>query len=122
MILLVLGVVFVLAAGAALVLRSRVTREPSPDIPPAMEPGPSDPALETPLLQKLQGWGVVLMAFFVVWLPYNWLIEPSTNLKQEEALRPRRSSAAAGRSSCSARRTSSASAACGATVRSCAEA
>ncbi len=52
-----------------------------------MEPGPSDPALETPLLQKLQGWGVVLVAFFVVWLPYNWLIEPSTNLEQEEALR-----------------------------------
>ena len=86
-ILLVLGVVFVLAAGVALVLRSRVTREPSPDIPPAMEPGPSDPALETPLLQKLQGWGVVLVAFFVVWLPYNWLIEPSTNLEQEKALR-----------------------------------
>ncbi len=52
-----------------------------------MEPGPSDPALETPLLQKLQGWGVVLVAFFVVWLPYNWLIEPSTNLKQEEMLK-----------------------------------
>ena len=86
-ILLVLGVVFVVAAGVALFLRSRVTREPAPDIPPAMEPGPSDPALETPLLQKLQGWGVVLVAFFVVWLPYNWLIEPSTNLEQEEALR-----------------------------------
>ena len=86
-ILLVLGVVFVVAAGVALVLRSRVTREPAPDIPPAMEPGPSDPALETPLLQKLQGWGVVLVAFFVVWLPYNWLIEPSTNLEQEKALR-----------------------------------
>ena len=86
-ILLVLGGVFVVAAAGALVLRSRVTREPTPDIPPAMEPGPSDPALETPLLQKLQGWGVLLVAFFVIWLPYNWLIEPSTNLKQEEMLR-----------------------------------
>ena len=76
-----------MAAAAALVLRSRVTREPAPDIPPAMEPGPSDPALETPLLQKLQGWGVLLVAFFVIWLPYNWLIEPSTNLKQEKALK-----------------------------------
>jgi Cytochrome c len=85
-ILLVLGGVFVVAAAAALVLRGRVTREPAPDIPPAMEPGPSDAALETPLLQKLQGWGVVLVTFFVIWLPYNWLIEPSTNLKQEEAL------------------------------------
>jgi mono/diheme cytochrome c family protein len=86
-ILLVLGIVFVVAAVVALVLRSRVTHEPAPDIPPSMEPGPSDPALETPLLQKLQGWGVVLVAFFVVWLPYNWLIEPSTNLEQEKALR-----------------------------------
>jgi mono/diheme cytochrome c family protein len=86
-ILLVLGGFFVVAAAAALILRSRVTREPAPDIPPAMEPGPSDPALETPLLQKLQGWGVLLVAFFVVWLPYNWLIEPSTNLKQEETLK-----------------------------------
>lgn len=86
-ILLVLGGVFVVATAAALVLRGRVTREPTPDIPPAMVPGPSDPALETPLLQKLQGWGVVLVTFFVIWLPYNWLIEPSTNLKQEEALK-----------------------------------
>ena len=58
-ILLVLGGIFVVAAvGGASSCASRVTREPAPDIPPAMEPGPSDPALETPLLQKLQGWGV----------------------------------------------------------------
>ncbi len=86
-ILLVLGGIFVVAASAALILRSRVTHEPAPDIPPAMEPGPSDPALETPLLQKLQGWGVLLVAFFVVWLPFTWLIEPSTNLQQEKALK-----------------------------------
>jgi mono/diheme cytochrome c family protein len=86
-ILLILGAFFVVAAAVALVLRSRVTREPAPDIPPAMEPGPSDPALETPLLHKLQGWGVVLVAFFVIWLPYNWLIEPSTNLEQEKLLK-----------------------------------
>ena len=86
-ILLILGGVFVAAAAAALILRSRVTHEPAPDIPLAMQPGPSDPALETPLLQKLQGWGVLLVAFFVVWLPYNWLIEPSTNLEQEKMLK-----------------------------------
>jgi mono/diheme cytochrome c family protein len=86
-VLLVLGGIFVVAAVAALVLRGRVTREPAPDIPPAMQPGPSDPALETPLLQKLQGWGVLLIAFFVLWIPYTWLIEPSTNLKQEKLLR-----------------------------------
>jgi mono/diheme cytochrome c family protein len=30
---------------------------------------------------------VVLVTFFVIWLPYTWLIEPSTNLEQEEALK-----------------------------------
>ena len=86
-VLLILGGIFVVAAVAALVLRGRVTREPTPDIPAAMQPGPSDPALETPLLQKLQGWGVLLVAFFVLWIPYTWLIEPSANLKQEKLLR-----------------------------------
>ena len=42
----------------------------------AMRPGPSDHALETPLLLKLQGWGVVLVAFFVLWIPCMWLSEP----------------------------------------------
>ncbi len=83
-----------IAAGAALVLlviavgtlrrRARGTRA---EVPGTMRPGPSDQALETPLLFKLQGWGVVLVTFFVLWFPIMWLIEPSTNLKQEEALR-----------------------------------
>jgi mono/diheme cytochrome c family protein len=86
-ILLILGAVFVVAAAAALILRGRITRSPVPDIPPVLQPGPSDTALETPLLQKLQGWGVVLIAFFVVWLPYTWLIEPSSNLKQDRLVK-----------------------------------
>src|SRR5712691_13250395 len=86
-VLLVLGGVFVVAAGAAIVLRSRTTREDRPDIPRAMQPGPSDSALETPLLQKLQGWSVVLLAFFVIWIPFVWLREPSQNLAQEKDLK-----------------------------------
>ena len=84
-ILILLGV-FVLAAVASFMLRGRA-KAPSIDIPRAMRPGPSDPALETPLLQKLQGWGVVLVAFFVVWIPWVWLREGSTNLQQENALK-----------------------------------
>ena len=84
-VLLVLGAIFVVAAGAALFLRSRQQEQPL-DIPRGMRPGPSDAALETPLLQKLQGWGVVLVAFFVIFIPYNWLREPSENLRQEEEL------------------------------------
>ncbi len=85
-ILLILGGALVLTAGAALYLRGR-SKEQAPDIPEAMRPGPADAALETPLLQKLQGWGVVLVAFLVVWMPYTWLREPSENLKQEEDLK-----------------------------------
>ncbi|MEA2581663.1 MAG: cytochrome c oxidase cbb3-type subunit [Actinomycetota bacterium] len=85
-ILLILGGIFVVAAGGGLVLRSR-SRRSELEIPRGMRPGPSDQALETPLLQKLQGWGVLLTAFFVLWIPYNWVTEPDTNLTQEQALK-----------------------------------
>lgn len=84
-VLLVLGAIFVAAAGAALYFRSR-QKEQALDIPRGMRPGPADAALETPLLQKLQGWGVVLVVFFAIFIPYNWLREPSENLRQEEEL------------------------------------
>ena len=80
------GALIALAAIGGLWLRSR-TREPGPDIPDAMKPGPSDTALETPLLQKLQGWSVLMLAFFVVWIPATWIFEPSTNLNQEKELK-----------------------------------
>ena len=82
--LLVLGGIFVVVAGGILALRGK-GREAGPDIPSGMRPGPADAALETPLLQKLQGWAVVLVAFSAIWIPLNWLREPSENLKQEKA-------------------------------------
>jgi mono/diheme cytochrome c family protein len=85
LVLAVAGALIALAAIGGLWLRSR-TREPGPDIPDAMKPGPSDAALETPLLQKLQGWSVLMLAFFVVWIPATWIFEPSTNLDQEKEL------------------------------------
>jgi mono/diheme cytochrome c family protein len=85
-VMLALGAALVLTAGFALYLRGR-SKEQAPAIPPGMRPGPADAALETPLLQKLQGWGVVLVAFLVVWMPYTWLREPSENLKQEQELK-----------------------------------
>jgi mono/diheme cytochrome c family protein len=85
--------VTLIAAGGALivglilvvVLRHRA-KGVRAEIPAGMRPGPSDQALETPLLLKLQGWGVVLVTFFVLWFPVMWLLEPNTNLKQEQAL------------------------------------
>jgi mono/diheme cytochrome c family protein len=82
------GAIVLLIAGAALLARGRGRRVEvaPPEIPYAMRPGPSDPDLETPLLQKLQGWGVLLVVFFMVWIPMTWLFEPSRNLDQERAL------------------------------------
>lgn len=84
--LAIAGAVITLAAIAGLALRQR-TRETGPDIPDALKPGPSDAALETPLLVKLQGWSVVMLAFFVIWIPATWIFEPSTNLNQEDELK-----------------------------------
>jgi hypothetical protein len=84
--LIVVGgaLVALLIAAAALRHRARGTRA---EVPGTMRPGPSDQALETPLLFKLQGWGVVVVTFFVLWFPLMWLLEPGTNLDQEEKLR-----------------------------------
>ena len=83
-ILAVGGAIFIAIAGGILVLRGR--RREEADIPNAMRPGPSDPDLETPLLQKLQGWGVLLVLYFVIWVPAAWLFEPQRNLEQEQLL------------------------------------
>ena len=85
-VLLVLGAILAVAAISAVVLRGR-TRRAAPDIPDAMRPGPSDPSLEAPLLMKLQGWGLLLVVFFAVWIPFVWLREPSANLAQDEELK-----------------------------------
>jgi len=79
------GAVFLAVAGGILLLRGR-RRPEAPEIPRGMRPGPSDADLETPLLYKLQGWGVMLILFFVVWVPVTWLFEPDRNLTQEKAL------------------------------------
>jgi mono/diheme cytochrome c family protein len=84
--LIVVGAALIalLIAVAALRHRARGTRA---GVPATMRPGPSDQGLETPLLLKLQGWGVVVVTFFVLWFPLMWLLEPGTNLNQEDALR-----------------------------------
>jgi len=84
-ILAVGGAIFLGIALAVMLARGRARRQ-APDIPRGMRPGPSDPDLETPLLAKLQGWGLVLVAFLVVWVPVAWLYEPDRNLTQEQAL------------------------------------
>ncbi len=82
------GAIFLGIAGGVLVLRGRRQAAAAAlDIPRGMRPGPSDADLETPLLLKLQSWGVVLVVFLVVWVPATWLFEPDRNLGQERALK-----------------------------------
>jgi len=78
--LLIIGIALVAARG-------RVGKKPeAPDIPSAMRPAPSDAILETPHLQKLQGWGVLLVVFFVIWIPMTFIAEPDSNLNQDQAM------------------------------------
>jgi mono/diheme cytochrome c family protein len=83
----VAGLVVLVVAAAAILLRGRPHRKAAPEIPPAMRPAPSDGDLETPIFGKLQGWGLLLVVFFVIWVPLMWLQEPNTNLSQERALK-----------------------------------
>ena len=82
-----IGVGFVLfLAFLGYLSTGRIRSRSAPDIPPAMQPGPSDADLERPRLEKLQGWGVVFVVLFVVWIPLVWLKEPTQNQDQTKAL------------------------------------
>jgi mono/diheme cytochrome c family protein len=81
-----LGALAIALSIVAFALRNRA-RGRKAQVPGALRPGPADAPLETPLLNRLQGWGVVLMTFFVIWFPLQWLLEPSRNFTQDEELR-----------------------------------
>jgi hypothetical protein len=84
-VIIALGALLAFLSVGALVLRNRA-RGRGAEIPAVMRPGPSDAALETPLLHKLQGWAGLLVIFFVVWFPLTWLLEPGTNESQDQDL------------------------------------
>ena len=83
---IVSGLVVVLVAGASISALRRPSRAPGPDIPPAMRPGPSDPDLEKPLLEKLIAAGLVLVVILALWLPGVFLRENVTNADDTKAL------------------------------------
>jgi mono/diheme cytochrome c family protein len=84
---MVIALALVLAFSfVAIQSKGRLRAHGAPDIPPVMQPGPSDTDLEKPRLEKLQGWGVGFVILFAVLLPLVWLREPSNNKSQEQAL------------------------------------
>jgi mono/diheme cytochrome c family protein len=66
---------------AALILVVASAREKArragPSAPPSRRPGPTDEALEGPLLEKYQIAGVALTVFLAVLLPFLYLREPA---------------------------------------------
>lgn len=79
------GVALALVAVAAMAgVRRRPRQRAELDIPNAMRPGPSDPDLERPILEKLYAWGALLVLFLSIWVPVVWLQEPKANTQDEE--------------------------------------
>src|SRR5687768_14809493 len=74
-----------LAVLVLLLLNSRRGRRSIENIPPAMRPGYSDEELERRVLERYMGWGIVLTAFFAIFLPLYWIREPARLTQVSEA-------------------------------------
>lgn len=73
------ALVVLLVAGATVAALRRPRRAAGPDIPPGMRPGPSDPDLEKPLLERLYAAGLVLVVIMALWVPTVFLRENVQN-------------------------------------------
>ena len=83
--IITLLVVGMLAVLVLLLLNSRRGRRSLEDIPPAMRPGYSDEELERRVLERYMAWGIVLTAFFAIFLPLYWIREPARLTQVSEA-------------------------------------
>ena len=54
-------------------------------IPPSRRPGPADEALEGPILERFQAWGLIFTAFLAIFLPVLYLREPTRQAGAAEA-------------------------------------
>lgn len=71
-----LTILGIAALGALLFLWLQSRRRTRVEIPPALRPAYSDEQLETSVLERYMGWGLVLTLFFAVFLPLYFLNEP----------------------------------------------
>jgi mono/diheme cytochrome c family protein len=77
LILAVVAAIFLFFALIIVVSSAREkARRAGPSAPPSRRPGPTDEALEGPLLEKYQVAGVALTVFLAVLLPFLYLREP----------------------------------------------
>ena len=78
LILAVVSAIFLFFALIMVVSSAREkARAAGPSTPPSRRPGPTDEALEGPLLEKYQVAGVALTVFLAVLLPFLYLREPA---------------------------------------------
>ncbi|HEV2872396.1 MAG TPA: hypothetical protein VG409_13370, partial [Actinomycetota bacterium] len=77
LILAVVSAIFLFFALIMVISSAREkARAAGPSAPPSRRPGPTDEALEGPLLEKYQVAGVALTVFLAVLLPFLYLREP----------------------------------------------
>jgi mono/diheme cytochrome c family protein len=90
LLLALLGLVVFVGALAYLVTRGGWRTPPAeqePAVPASMTPGPSDADLDTKILERYQGWGIVLVLFFALWIPLYGIAQPSANQTGQERLK-----------------------------------
>lgn len=77
LILAVVSAIFLFSALIVVVTSAREkARRAGPSAPPSRRPGPTDEALEGPLLERYQVAGVALTVFLALLLPFLYLREP----------------------------------------------
>ena len=77
LILAVVSAIFLFVALIVVVTSAREkARRAGPSAPPSRRPGPTDEALEGPLLERYQVAGVALTVFLALLLPFLYLREP----------------------------------------------
>ena len=80
------GLVLAIAVLATIASLRRPRRPAELDIPSGMKPGPSDPDLEKPLLEKLQFWGTLLVVGMALGTAVVFFTEPKTNADDTRAM------------------------------------
>jgi mono/diheme cytochrome c family protein len=79
------AVIVVIGIAVATGLR-RPRRGPQLDIPKGMRPGPSDPDLEKPLLERHIAFGLLFVVALALLVPIVWLQEPQNNKSDTEVM------------------------------------
>jgi hypothetical protein len=80
------GAVLVLLVAAVAAGRRRTRVPPELEIPKGMRPGPSDPDLEKPLLERHIAYSLVFVVAMALLVPVVWLQEPQNNKKDTELM------------------------------------